>query len=82
VKDTASFPLTLGAFSYWLCIKSLPPFKMKVAKTTLILIDRHYYTSHNFFSIYSTAIALLKQFETVYQLHPLAPLSINDKIFS
>jgi len=73
VKNTASFPLTLGAYSYWLLIKSLLPFKMKATKTTFILIDRHYYTSHNFLPIYSTAIALLRQLEIIYQFHLLAP---------
>jgi hypothetical protein len=67
MDDAARLPLTLRAHGYRLLVKPLPPFKMKVANTTFILIDRHYFTSRQLFLTHFTAVALLRQIQIAYQ---------------
>jgi hypothetical protein len=60
VNDTASLSLTFRAHRYRLLIKTLLPFKMKVAKTTFILINRHLLHLSQVFPTHLTPTASIK----------------------
>jgi hypothetical protein len=60
MKDTGSLTLTFRTSGYRLGIKFLPLLETETTKTTLILINRHYFTSPDFFRIQFTVFFPLR----------------------